>query len=58
MLNLNLSFSENTVDPDHLASTEAIRSGSTLFSTLIENTYLKLECCREQCSTYIVHDKG
>ena len=37
---------ENTVDSDKLASGEAIRSGSTLFSTLIKNTYLQLECCR------------
>ena len=38
LLNLDLSFSENIVDPDQLASDEAIWSGSTLFSTLFENT--------------------
>ena len=35
-------FFENTVGPDQLASDEAISSGSTLFSTLIENTCLPL----------------
>ena len=44
LLNLNLSLIENTVDPDQLASDKAICSGSTLFSTLIGNTYLQLEC--------------
>ena len=29
---------ENSVDPDLLASREAIRSGSTLFSILLVNT--------------------
>ena len=37
---MDLFFFENTVDPDQLASEEAIWSGSTLFSTLIENTCL------------------
>ena len=46
MLNPDLSFFENTVDPDQLASDEAIWSGSTLLSTWIENTCLQLECCR------------
>ena len=37
---LDLFFSlENTEDPDQLASDKANRSGSTMFSTLIENTY-------------------
>ena len=40
LLNLDLSFFENTVDPDQLASDEASWSGSTLFSTLIEYTCL------------------
>ena len=31
-----VSFFENTVDPDQLASDGTIGSGSTLFSTLIE----------------------
>ena len=30
---------DNTVDPDQLASVEAIWSGSTLLSTLIENMF-------------------
>ena len=41
--NPNLSFIENIVDPDQLASDEAIWSGSTMISTLIENTYLQLK---------------
>ena len=36
LLNPELSFFENIVDPDKLASKEAIWSGSTEFSTLIE----------------------
>ena len=32
-------FKKNTVDPDQMASSEAIWSGITLFSTLIENDY-------------------
>ena len=41
-------FFENSVDPDQLASDEAIWSGSTLFSTLIEKKKicLQLEFCR------------
>ena len=35
-----------TGDPDQLTSDKAISSGSTLFSTLIENTCFQLECCR------------
>ena len=34
MLSPDCSFCETTVDPDQLASKEAIQSGSTLFSTL------------------------
>ena len=34
----DLSIFENTVDPDQLASNEAIWSGSTLFSIMIEST--------------------
>ena len=36
LLNPVLSFIENTVDPDHLTSDKAIRSGLTLLSTLSE----------------------
>ena len=36
LLNPDLPFFENGVDPDRLASGEASWSGSTLFSTLIE----------------------
>ena len=39
LLNPDLSFFKNTVDPDQLASDEAILSEPTLFSTLIVNTY-------------------
>ena len=42
LLYLNISFSENTVDPDQMAS-EAIWSGSTLLPTVIKNTSLGLE---------------
>ena len=35
-LDLDLTSFENTVDPDHPASNEAIWSGSTLFSSLID----------------------
>ena len=35
---------ENNVNPDQLASEEAIRSRSTLFSTPIENTCLQQDC--------------
>ena len=41
LLILDLSFFENTVAPDQLASKEAILSGSTLYSTLINSTYSK-----------------
>ena len=37
LLSLDLSFFENTVDPDQLASDEAIWSGSIQFSKLVEN---------------------
>ena len=36
LLNLQLSIFENTVDPEQLASDEAIWLGSLLFSILIE----------------------
>ena len=42
----NLSFSVNTVDPDQMASDEAIRSVSALFYTLNDTTSLQLETCR------------
>ena len=67
LLNLDLSFFENTVDPDQMASLEAIWSGSILSSTLIEKNMLSTKmqyvkfnltgkkwggvCC-------IQHDKG
>ena len=35
----NILLLENSVDPDQLASGEAIRSGSTLFSTLKIHAY-------------------
>ena len=39
-------FFENTVDPDQIASGEAIWSESTLFFTLVMMIHaLKLECC-------------
>ena len=44
LLNPDLSFFENDVDSDQLVSVEAICSGSTTFSTRIENTCLQLEC--------------
>ena len=37
MLSPDWSYLENTVDPDQLASNEAIWSGSTVFSNPIEN---------------------
>ena len=41
LLNPELSsLKTHTVDPDQLTSNDAIRSESTLFSTLIENAYL------------------
>ena len=36
LLSLVILLKKNTVDPDQLASDETIRSGSTLFSNLIE----------------------
>ena len=53
LLKLDLSIFENTVDPDQMASKEAIWSGSTLFSTLIENTCLHVDGTEfgEECST-------
>ena len=42
MLNQDFYSFENTVDPDQLASDKTIWSGSTVFSTLIENTCLEL----------------
>ena len=46
LLNPNLSLFENRVDPDRMASDDAIWSGSTLFSTLIVITCIQLESCR------------
>ena len=46
LLKPSISYFENSVDPDQLASNEAIGSESTLFSIMIENTCLQLECCR------------
>ena len=40
LLTADLSFFENTVDPDQLASDEAIRLVTTLFSTLLKSTCL------------------
>ena len=39
----NQTKTNNTVDPDQLASVEASWYGSTLHSILIENTRLQLE---------------
>ena len=39
LLNPDVFFSENRADPDQLASEEAIRSGSTLFSTLMDKMF-------------------
>ena len=66
MLNPYLFFFENRVDPDQMASDEAIWSGSTLFSTLIVITCIQLECCRltglklgrSVVHKNIQHDKG
>ena len=41
-----IPFFENTVNPDQLASNEAILSVSTVFSILIVNKCLYLECCQ------------
>ena len=49
LLILDLSFFENTVASDQLASEEAILSGSTLFSTLINSTYSKT-CVKQPLS--------
>ena len=46
LLNVGLFFFENTVDPDQLASDEAILPGSTLFPTLLVNVCLQLDSCR------------
>ena len=43
LLNSDLSFFENTVNPDQLDSDEFISPGSTLFSTVLVNTYFLLE---------------
>ena len=57
LLKPDVPYFENIVDPDHLSSAEAIWSGSTLFSTLIENTFttgmLQVTKIRigEECST-------
>ena len=46
LLNLQLSIFENTVDPEKLASDEAIWLVSVLFSTLIElHAYKLIDAC-------------
>ena len=42
----DIFFLETTVDPYQLASNEAIWSGSTLFSNLIDKPCLQLKCYR------------
>ena len=51
-LNLDLSYFENTVDPDQMTSHESIWSGSTGFSSLCENTCLELECLNQDSSFF------
>ena len=49
LLNPDLSFLENTVDPEKPADL-----GSTLISVLIENIFLQLECwmpTEEECKS-------
>ena len=46
LLKQDLSFFKNTLDTDQMASGEAIWSGSTMFSTLLENTCLQVEFYR------------
>ena len=46
LLNLDFILFVNNVDPDQLATDEAISSGSTLFSSWIENTCFQLKCRR------------
>ena len=53
LLNANLSFIENTVDPDQLASDQAGCSGSTQFSILIDNICLQMECCMLQDKNWV-----
>ena len=48
LLNLDLSLFENNVEPDQLASDEAIWSGSTQILSLLKNTGLQLECYRQK----------
>ena len=38
LLNQDLSYFGNTVEPDQMASDDATWSGSTLFTTLIDKT--------------------
>ena len=49
LLKADLFFLENIIDPDQLVLDETIWSGSTLFSILINNTCLELECYRLTC---------
>ena len=65
MLNPDLSFFENTIDPDQLASDEAIRSGTTAFSTLFEVHVYNWNAADYQGKIRIIvhkqnikHDKG
>ena len=51
LLSPDLSLSDNTVDPDQLASDKAIRSGPTLFSTLIGYNRAVEQAKIEECST-------
>ena len=65
---IDLRFFENTVDPDQMASHEAIWSGYTLFSTLHVNVLInkimqasEIKIGKEYTSPlhkYIQHDKG
>ena len=48
---MDISYIENTVDPDQLASSEAIRSGFTQFSTPVENACFKPESCMGKAKT-------
>ena len=45
LLNLDISSLENSVDPDQIASSEAMKSGSALFFKQPKNPLCQLKSC-------------
>ena len=45
LLNLNISSLENSVDPDQIASSEAMKSGSALFFKQPKNPLCQMKSC-------------